>query len=145
MLWLDRDWRMTGCGMRWLVLACALMLAGCNNDWMRARERSEEANTTRPVNHRADIVAFMRTYLNNPSGVRDAFISEPTLRTLDLMSRYTVCLRYNARNSSGQYAGSKDNLVLFRDGRLDRVIDNPRGLCRDADYQPFRELEQLAR
>jgi hypothetical protein len=112
---------------------------------MRAYERNEQANTTPPANHKADIVALMRTYLNDPAGVRDAFVSEPTLRTFDNASRYVVCLRYNARKSNGQYAGSKDSLVLFRDGRLDRIVDNAREQCKDASYQPFRELELLSR
>ena len=81
------------------------------------------------ASYRADIVAFMHTYLNNPVGVRDAFISEPALRTVEGASRNSVCLRYTARKSDGQYAPSKDSLVIFRQGRLDRVVDNaPRGV-----------------
>ena len=131
--------------LRWLLVLAALVLAGCSSDWMRERDRSEQANTTPPVNHKSDIIAFMHTYLNDPVGVRDAFMSEPALRTVDSASRYVVCLRYNARKSDGRYAGSKDSLVLFRDGRLDRIIDNARERCRDAAYQPFPELEWMQR
>jgi hypothetical protein len=131
--------------LRWLPVLAALVLAGCGSDWMRTRERSEQANTTPPVTYKSDIIAFMRTYLNDPAGVRDAFMSEPALRTVDSVSRYVVCLRYNARKSDGRYAGSKDSLVLFRDGRLDRIIDNARERCRDAAYQPFPELERMQR
>ena len=134
-----------GGNLCWLALAGALALAGCNSDWMHARERSEQANTTLPTNYKADIVAFMHTYLNDPTGVRDAFVSAPELRTLDNANRYVVCLRYNARSSSGKYAGSKDSLVMFRDGRLDRIVDNVREQCKDASYQPFRELERMSR
>jgi hypothetical protein len=95
--------------------------------------------------YRADIVAFMRTYLNNPVGVRDALISEPALRSFENADRNTVCLRYTARKSDGQYAPSKDNLVIFREGRLDRVVDAAREVCKDAAYQPFPELERLTR
>jgi hypothetical protein len=102
----------------------ALVLAGCNSDWIRERDRFEQANTTPPTSYRTDVVAFMRTYLNDPAKVRDAFISEPALRTLENASRYTVCLRYTVPKSNGQYGGSKDSLVLFRDGRLDRIVDN---------------------
>jgi hypothetical protein len=131
--------------LRWLLVLAALVLAGCSSDWMRERDRSEQANTTPPVNHKSDIIAFMHTYLNDPVGVRDAFMSEPALRTVDSASRYVVCLRYNARKSDRRYAGSKDSLVLFRDGRLDRIIDNARERCRDAAYQPFPELERMQR
>ena len=134
-----------GGSLWWLAVAGALALAGCNSDLMRTYERNEQANTTPPTNFKADIVAFMHTYLNDPTGVRDAFVSAPELRTLDSASRYVVCLRYNARKSSGQYAGSKDSLVLFRDGRLDRIVDNARERCKDASFQPFRELEKLSR
>jgi hypothetical protein len=131
----------------WVALALSIALAGCNSDWLASRDRAANANTTPPApNYKADIVAFMRTYLNDPTGVRDAFISEPTLRTLENADRYTVCLRYTARKGIGQqYAPSKDSLVLFRDGRLDRVVDAAREACKDAAYQPFRELEHLSR
>jgi hypothetical protein len=132
----------------WLAPALALALAGCTTyqtDLLYAHARNEQANKTAPVNYRGDILDFMRTYLNDPMRVRGAFVSEPALRTFDNNDRYASCLRYNARKSDGQYAGSKDSLVLFRDGRLDRVVDNAREQCKDAAYQPFPELERLPR
>jgi hypothetical protein len=112
-------------GLRGLALTVSLALAGCNAEWLNARDRAVQANTQPPgPSYKADIVAFMRTYLNDPTGVRDAFISEPALRRLEGAERYAVCLRYNARNAS-----SKDSLVLFRDGRLDGIIDTAREPC----------------
>jgi len=133
--------------LRTAALALSLALAGCNSDWLSARDRAISANTTPPgPNYKADIVAFMRTYLNDPTGVCDAFISEPALRPLENADRYTVCLRYTARKGYGQpYAASKDSLVLFREGRLDRIVDAAKEACKDAAYQPFHELEQLKR
>jgi hypothetical protein len=128
-------------GLRHLALALSFALAGCNSDWLNARDRAIQANTQPPgPNYKADIVAFMRTYLNDPTGVRGAFISEPALRRIEDADRYTLCLRYTARN-----AASKDSLVVFRDGRFDRVIDSARETCKDAAYQPFPELERLTR
>jgi hypothetical protein len=126
-------------------LLAALALSGCSSDWMRVRERSDEVYLTAPVNYRSDILAFMHTYLNDPGGVRAAFISEPSKRTLENIERYALCLRYDARKSSGGYAGSKDSLVLFREGRLDRIVDNAKEQCKDAAYQPFPELERMSR
>jgi hypothetical protein len=128
-----------------LATGLAVGLAGCNAEWMRSRERATQANTTPPVSYRSDITAFMRTYLNDPTRIRNAAVSEPALKDFDNASRYAVCLRYNGRNSTGQYAGPKESLVLFRDGRLDRIVDNARETCKDAAYQPFPELEQLTR
>jgi hypothetical protein len=126
---------------RGLALALALMLGGCNSDWLNARDRAAAGNVTPPGSgYKADVLAFMRTYLNDPTGVREAYISEPALRTLEGADRYSLCLRYTTRN-----AASKDSLVLFRDGRLDRVIDVARETCKDAAYQPFPELQRLSR
>ena len=134
-------WSLKRAGLRWLALAATLALAGCNAEWVNSRDRFIQANTQPPgPNYKAEIIAFMRTYLNDPVGVRDAFISEPALRSLEGADRYAVCLRYTPRNAS-----SKDSLVLFRDGRLDRIIDAARETCKDAAYQPFPELQRLSR
>lgn len=126
--------------------ALLLTLAACNSEWMDARERTAAANATVPVDYRTEIVARMHAYLNDPTNVRDAYLSEPGLRTIDGIGRYSVCVRYNARKSNGQYAGSKDILVLFRFGRLDSVVDDVRGAqCKDADYVPFPELQAMKR
>ena len=130
---------------RLLAMVLALGLAGCNAEWLRSRERADQANTTPPISYRSDIIAFMRTYLNDPTGIRNAAVSEPALRDFDSASRYAVCVRYNARKSTGQYAGPRESLVLFRDGRLDRIVDSARETCKDAAYQPFPELERLTR
>jgi hypothetical protein len=55
------------------------------------------------------------------------------------------CVRYNAKSSDGQYSGSKDSVVTFRSGRLDRIIDNAREQCKDAAYVRFPELERMSR
>ena len=131
-------------GRRMPMIACLLMLTACSSDWMAARERRAQSNIM-PTNYRPDIVALMRSYLNDPTRVRDAYLSEPALRPAEGGQAYTVCVRYNARKSDGQYAGSKDSMVSFRDGRVDRVVDNARGQCADAAYQPFPELETMTR
>ncbi len=144
---MDQPQPMPRCILPSAILGIAVTLAGCNSEWLSARDRSITANTTPPgPNYKAEVVAFMRTYLNDPTGVKDAFISEPALRPLENVDRYTVCLRYTAHKGYGQpYAPSKDSLVLFREGRLDRIIDAAKEACKDAAYQPFHELEQLKR
>jgi hypothetical protein len=125
------------------ALLLSLALAGCNRDWVNARDRAAMANLTAPnPGYKVEVLALMRSYLNDPIGVRDAFITEPALRSLESIERYTLCVRYTARTSSGQYAPSKDGLVMFRDGRVDRIVD-AREICKDAPYQPFPELERL--
>jgi hypothetical protein len=98
-----------------------------------------------PANYRADILAFLRTYLNDPSGIREAFISEPELKTVQRTDRYAVCVRFNAKKTTGGYEGSKDRIIVFLSGRLDTLVEARRDECANAKYQPFPELERLAR
>jgi hypothetical protein len=127
-------------------LALSLALAGCNSEWLASRERAATEGSVVPgPGYKTDVLALMRTYLNDPTGVRDAFISAPALKPVDNTERYSSCLRYTTRKDGGQYAPSKDSMVIFRGGRVDRIIDNAREACKDAAYEPFPELERLTR
>ncbi len=103
------------------------------------------SNQPFPGNYRAEILAFMRTYLNNPVGVREAFMAEPVQRTISGRLRYVSCLRYAPRESDGSYRDPRERGLLFVDGRLDRVVDNASEACAGATYQPFPELEKMTR
>ncbi len=88
---------------------------------------------------------MLRTYLNNPSGIRDATVAEPVQREFGGHTRYAVCVRFNARESDGGYKGAKERAALFVNGRLDRLIEKPEDLCKGVTYAPFPELEKLTR
>jgi len=98
-----------------------------------------------PSNYKAEILAFMRTYLNNPVGVREAVIAEPVQRTVGGRLRYVGCLRYIPREADGSYREPRERAILFVDRRLDRVVDNAGEACAGATYQAFPELEKLSR
>ncbi len=124
-----------------LVAAC---LTGCSSS-ETPRTYSDEPNVP-PSNYRAEILAFLRTYLNDPTNIRSASISEPALKPAGSGTRYAVCLRFNAKKTgSGEYEGSKDRIVYFLMGKLDTMIEARRGECNGAVYQPFSELEHLTR
>jgi hypothetical protein len=103
-----------------------------------------EANIL-PTNYRADTIAFLRTWLNDTSNVREAAISEPTLKQAGRVERYIVCVKFNAKNSTGQYEGTKERMIVFLAGKLDTMVDVRRDECAGARYQPFPELERLSR
>jgi hypothetical protein len=104
-----------------------------------------EADNVFPARYKAETIAFLRSYLNDPSQIRDAFISQPVIRPVaDVGPRYVACVRFNARRSDGSYAGSRDHSIVFFGGKLDRLAPT-RLDCRDAAYQPFPELERLTR
>lgn len=98
-----------------------------------------------PTNYRPEILAFMRTYLNNPAGVREAAIAEPVQRTVGGRLRYVACLRYAERQSDGTYRDVRDRAVLFVNGRLDRMVPNPGDECAGAVYAAFPDLEKMQR
>ena len=98
-----------------------------------------------PQDYRAEILAFMRTYLNNPVGVHDAAMAEPVQRTLGGRLRYVSCLRFTPRESDGSYREPRERAVVYVDGRLDRVVENAGEPCAGATYAPFPELEKMTR
>lgn len=128
--------------MRYVLILLALLTASCASG---GRDRSDEAANVFPAGYKADLLAFLRTYLNDPTNVREAAVSEPVLRPLGADTRYVACLRYNARDTVGKYSGARDRLAVYHRGRFDRLIENAREQCKDATYMPFPELERLTR
>lgn len=103
------------------------------------------ANQPFPTDYRAQLLAFLRTYLNDPAGVRDAAMAAPTQRTVGGRLRYVSCLRYNARELDGSYRGVVERAVVYVDARLDRMVEKAGDICAGAVYAPFPELEKLTR
>ena len=98
-----------------------------------------------PKSYRAEVLAFLKTYLNNPVGVRDAMMAEPVERVIGGRQRYVACVRFSARESDGGYREPRERAILFVDGRLDRIIENAAEPCAGLAYAPFPELEKLTR
>ena len=130
------------------ILGLLVALAGCASG-----ERDYSGpETTRggasvnvfPDNYRAEILAYQRSYLNDPTGIRSAAISQPALRKIGSVERYAVCVRFNAKNAAGAYADLREHLAIFLAGKLDQMAVT-REQCKDATYEPFPELERLTR
>jgi hypothetical protein len=143
--------------LRTLRVATLLLAAGltsCASD-----QKDLFSSNPNPTNYRADILSFLRSYLNDPTNVRDASVTQPILRRMNGFDRYVVCLRFNARKSDHSYAGIVDTAAVFGGGRLDRFIDLTPDetasdaalrkelgeVCKAAAFQPFPELERLTR
>ena len=136
------------------LLALAFGIAGCTG------QRDLFDRNTMPANPKADILAFLRSYLNDPTNVREAALTQPSLQRVGGQDRNTVCVRFNARRSDGRNAGLIETAAVFNpSGRLDRFLDltpdetaadarlrtELGGVCKAATYQPFPELERLTR
>jgi hypothetical protein len=98
-----------------------------------------------PDNFRSDTLALMRTYLNNPVGVREAGMAEPVLREVGGRQFYVSCLHFTPRETDGSYKSMRERAALFVNGRGDRIIDRAGELCIGAVYAPFPELEKMTR
>jgi len=156
-----------------LALCLAATLTGCVSGRSRElREEREARVNVYPDNYRADILAALHSYLSDPTHVRNAYVSEPSLKPIGRQNRYAACVRFDARNSDGRYVGSKDVLAVFAGGRFDQFVDestqlgsanqsvlkdlfgsgndaNPATVlkeqCGAAEYKRFAELEAMTR
>lgn len=132
------------------ALATVALLGGCafgntEDDGLAYTADRGVGNQPYPQNYRSELLAFLRTYLNDPTGVHDASIAEPAQRTVGGRQRYVTCLRYSAKELNGSYDPAKERAVLYIDGRLDRMIEQPGDICTGATYAAFPELEKLTR
>jgi hypothetical protein len=129
-----------------LLAGVALLLGACGHNRPDQATVEQDINTY-PANYKTDVLAAMHAYLNDPTGVRDASISEPTLRsaTLTMPARYIGCVRFNAKKTATVYAGMREIAAVFLAGRFDQFIDQPKDLCAGVAYMPFPDLEKLTR
>jgi hypothetical protein len=132
------------------ILLLPVALAACAGGGEDSREAvinidSGGPNQPFPDHYRGEILAFMKTYLNNPVGVHDAAMADPVQRTVGGRLRYISCLRFTPRESDGSYGEVRERAILYVNGRLDRVVENARELCAGAAYAPFPELGKLTR
>jgi hypothetical protein len=131
------------------ILLLPIVLAACaGSDEQRAISYTADrgvANQPFPNNYRAELLSFMKTYLNNPVGVHDAAMAEPVQRTVGGRLRYVSCLHFTPRESDGSYGELRERAILYVDGRLDRVAENASEICAGAVYVPFPELGGLTR
>jgi len=134
-----------------VAVSAAIALGGCatevgpSSSELKARWDSENVY---PQQYQKDLLAFLHTYLNDPSHVRGAAVSQPQLKFIGPGDRYVACVRYNTRNTDGKYLGSKDGAAIYVAGKLDRFLDMPkdvRELCKEVAYLPFPELERMTR
>jgi hypothetical protein len=131
------------------ILMLPIAVAACaGNDDNRSISYTDDrgvSNQPYPDNYRAELLAFMKTYLNNPVGVHDAAMAEPVQRTIGGRLRYVSCLRFTPRESDGSYRDSRERAIVYVNGRLDRIVENASDTCAGAVYAPFPDLEKMTR
>ena len=90
-----------------LLLPIALAACAGSDDGSSISYTSDRNGTNQPLptNYRLQLLAFMRTYLNDPVGVHDAVMAEPVERTVGGRQRYVSCLRFTRANPTAAIAG----------------------------------------
>jgi hypothetical protein len=192
----------TGKHPRWhgavLAVPALILLTALADCAGHGRPHDDARANVYPETYKSDVLGFLHSYINDPTKIRDAAISEPALRPVPAVpaagsgpmaigggmggrgggrgggggggppeggtgpseggefgglfgqsdkppERYTVCVRYNAKDVDGRYAGIKQGMVVYTRGRFDRFVPQPHGPCDEAEYKPFPELEALGR
>ena len=125
---------------RWLPVLIAIALGACT----LGSEPTVDSNSY-PAEFKANIIEQLHGRLEDPTNIRDAFISEPALRPIGPTTRYVACLRFNARDGRGQYIGIREMMAIFHAGRVNQLIAASREACGNAAYQPFPELMKMCR
>jgi hypothetical protein len=124
-----------------LVLAglCAVALAACTPP----KEIEPEPNVV-PANYRQEIMETLIKVLDDPTNIKDAFVTDPFLSVAPggRDPRYIVCIKYNPRVNR-QYIGTQERLATFFSGRLNQLVETGLEQCAKAAYKPFPELQKL--
>jgi len=139
---------MQAIGARWrlfgLVAGAIITLSACAHHH-DSETPSDEGINAYPANYKTDILGAIHVYLEDPTGIRDGAISEPTQKAVGNATRYVACLRFNARKSGREYAGAKEMMAVFLAGHFDHFVENAGEQCAGVSYTPFPELGKLKR
>ena len=123
-----------------LMPALVAGLAACSSS---GSKQAEENPNLPPVDYKQEILLTLTRTLDDPTNLRDAFISDPALTPVGKDERYTACVRFNMRDARHSYTGAKDHVAYFYGGHLNQLVDATPEQCSKAAYKPFPELEKL--
>ncbi|MGB6286219.1 MAG: hypothetical protein WBG18_17685 [Xanthobacteraceae bacterium] len=122
-----------------MLLSLVFALSACGHNVVT----DDDDINVYPTNYKSDILAAMRAYLKNPTGIRDAAISEPTIKSSGTVNRYVACLRFTPKKNASEYGGTREIAAVFMAGRLDRFVDLPKTECTGITYAAFPELQNM--
>lgn len=122
----------------------AAVLAGCSSELSLTYKPPPPPDPRQfPARYKTEIADFMRTYLNNPTKVKDAFIAEPVIKNLNGLEQYITCVRYNPRDDRDRYEGSTTKLAVFLGNRLNQFLEGKPEMCAGLAYTRYPEIENM--
>src|SRR5436305_14416280 len=109
--------------MKVRALIGLLLLAGCSGErqFSGVETQGGAGVNVFPEKYREEILAYQRSFLNDPTGIRTAGISQPALRKVGSVERYVACVRFNAKRPGGGYVGEREHLAILLAGKLDQM------------------------
>jgi hypothetical protein len=120
------------------VVLLAVALCACSS----VGEKKIEENVY-PVDYKAKIKEWLRLQVADPKSIRDAYIAEPALKARGAVTRYIVCLKFDAKDGSGQYQGNKEFAAFYYAGQITQIAEATRETCENALYRPYPEIEKM--
>ena len=118
---------------------CALGLAACST----SSKNAEPDPNIFPKDYKLELMNELQRTLDDPTNIRDAYVTEPFLTQASREQRYAVCVRSNSRNINREYTGSKDRIGYFYAGHLNQLIEATPEQCGKAAYKPWPELQKI--
>ncbi len=125
------------------ALGCAACSSGALDSFtfMEGREKPVEPNIF-PADFKQQILATVPTVVEDSTGYRDAFYSDPLIDPKSTVTVYSSCVRFDPRVGN-QYLGTKEYILYYYGGHLSQFVPATPDQCRFATYKPFPELEKL--
>jgi hypothetical protein len=125
-----------------IVVLCAV-LAGCSGgsgvgSFLSANKAPDDSQP--PKNPRKEIADLLSTSLEDPTNIKDAFITEPMKQPSGL---YYLCVKFNTRDANRQYKGIEERVAYFHQGVLNQLVPAEPSQCAKAAYQPYPEITKL--
>ncbi len=131
------------------ILLLPIALAACaGSDESRSITYTDDrgvSNQPFPNNYKTEILSFMKTYLNNPVGVRDAAMAEPVQRTVGGRLRYVSCVRFTARDTDGSTVSRASARFSLSTAGSTASPRTPASPAPARSYAPFPDLEKMTR
>jgi hypothetical protein len=96
-----------------------------------------------PIDYKNEIIQAMPTLAADPTGLRDAAVTDLAMMPVGSDSRYFACVRYMPRRAQSERdTGPVERIAVYYGGRLNQFAEATREQCGKAAYRPFPELEQ---
>jgi hypothetical protein len=133
-----------------VTLAAAALVGGCASAGMQTGSTNSNPY---PADYRKLAQDYVRSTFKDPYSIRDAQIAPPKLAmgpsllpSSGFVTPWLICVKANAKNSFGAYAGPSPTVLLVYNNRVENSFENSSWswVCADVKYEPFPEIMQTS-